>query len=635
MSAGTTIDGEADTEVGEEEALWVSRGLDAGSLRQAPSLSLRAQPLPPPAPLGVGEPPLAMLRTLGGGGMGIVRLARQRSLHREVAVKTVRVAGSDRARRALISEALVTGALQHPNIIPVYSIDEDDTGAPVIVMKRVEGESWHAILHRERPLPADAQDPLEWHLDVLTQVAGAVEFAHRRGILHRDLKPENVMVGELGEVYVLDWGLAVSLREEDRGLLPLAADVHGIAGTPAYMAPEMLEGNGGALGPHTDVYLLGATLHELLLRSPRHLGATVMAVFGSVATSDPFAYPREVPAELAAICNRACARDPRDRFASAEAFRAALLAFRHHRSSIRLSDEAAERLARMRERLSEGSADVDHQREVRDLFGAARFGFEQALAAWPDNAVAKSGAREAIETIVRFELAQRNVSAARAYLDALETPPAELASAVGALEAELQRERAEQVELRRKAREADRALGASGRAVAGVVFGLGAAGSLVLIQWGDESGRFPLSTAGYLGWLVALVVLSSLCVALFRRVLFSNRVNRQISVGTVASLASIVALRFVIVLSGISIHTGFRLELIAYAMGLAMLGVVSNYRVLLASAVCVSGALVDAWSNRGDLYVIAGTVFLAFTALSWAWASTTKRRPRRRGSEPG
>jgi eukaryotic-like serine/threonine-protein kinase len=507
----------------------------------------------------------------------------------------------------------------------------------------VEGVSWSAVRHGESPLPAGVEEPLEWHLDVLTQVAAAVEHAHRRGIIHRDLKPENVMIGELGEIYLLDWGLGVSLREQDRGLFPVVSDVGGVAGTPAYMAPEMLRERGEQLGAHTDVYLLGAVLHEILTGHPRHVGPTVISVLTSVALSTPYDYPPEVPAELGAICNRATARDPAERFASAEALRAAVVAFRRHRSSIRLSDEAALRLERMKELVAQ-PVDVEHQREVRDLFAAARFGFEQALAAWHENPSAQSGARSALETMVLFELGQRNLAAARSYLDLLDDPPARLARSEQALARELEAELAEYERLRRNALESDRSLGAPARAAAGMLFGSAAAGSLLAIQWADQTGLLPLSTEGYLGWLLVLVTGTAFGTYCMRNVVFSNLVNRQIAVGTVATLISVVALRVLVVLSGVSIHSGFRLELVVYGMGFAMFGVISNFRVLLASLLCVLGAVVDGALDRGDLYVVAGTVFLAFAALSWAWASAGRRSlpqtepsadelPSRRGTE--
>ncbi|MCZ7681391.1 MAG: protein kinase [Sandaracinaceae bacterium] len=159
---------------------------------------------------------LALRGTLGEGGMGIVRLATQRSLGRDVAVKTVKGSqAAERATGALLREACVMGLLEHPNVVPVYDLVVGDAGEPAIVMRKIEGSSWASVMHDPAALRArfDAEDALEWNLRVLAQVCNVVDFAHSRGILHRDLKPENVMLGEFGEVYVVDWGLAVALRE--------------------------------------------------------------------------------------------------------------------------------------------------------------------------------------------------------------------------------------------------------------------------------------------------------------------------------------------------------------------------------------------------------------------------------------
>ncbi|MDQ3032518.1 MAG: serine/threonine protein kinase [Myxococcota bacterium] len=605
-------------------ARWTSLGVDAQTLDLPAGASLRSEAIPVPAalPSDLRSAPVEIIRTIGQGGMGVVRLAVQRGLHREVAVKTVRDSSSARGRQSLLSEALVTAALQHPNIIPVYTIDEDESGAPIIVMKRIEGVSWHALLHGDAPLARDAaDDPLAFHLDVLVQVAGAVEFAHRRGILHRDLKPENVMIGELGEVYLLDWGIAVSMRDDDRGRLPTVDDVVGIAGTPSYMAPEMTTGSGRDLGPFTDVFLLGATLHEVLTREPRHRGERLMEVIGQIAICAPAEYPSDVPAELASIANRATAREPAQRFPSADAFRSAIHGFLRHRSSSILAEEARRRVVQMQALVADAHDAVERQREIRDLFGAARFGLEQALEGWPENPIARAGIRDALVTFVRFEIAQRNLAAVESYLEAIEDPPADLVRDARALAGAAEAERLEMQRLRHTARQTDRTMGASARAAVGVLFGVSASGSLLLLDHGDAHGWAPLTPGSYLGWLVPLFAGTAVCFYLLRRYLAGSRVNRQILIGTIAACAGIGALRSIVVLSDVPLRLGFRLELIAYALALAMLAVVSNYRVLLAASICAVGGIVDAWLGRGDLSVVAGAVFFAFAGLSWAWAS--------------
>jgi serine/threonine protein kinase len=204
--------------------------------------------------------------TLGEGGMGIVHLGTQATLGRHVAVKTLRKgAGGDDAVLRILREAWVTGTLEHPNVVPVHDVGVDADGAPVIVMKRIEGRSWSALMHDPAEIARrfGATDALEWNLRTLASVCNAVHFAHSRGILHRDLKPENVMIGEFGEVYVLDWGIAVSLKDDPSGRLPPVSQAKEIAGTPHYMAPEMLLGDPKLLSPRTDVYQLGAIFYEV------------------------------------------------------------------------------------------------------------------------------------------------------------------------------------------------------------------------------------------------------------------------------------------------------------------------------------------------------------------------------------
>ncbi len=140
---------------------------------------------------------------------------------------------------------------------------------------------------------------------MLLAVCDALRFAHDRGILHRDLKPENVMLGAYGEVLVVDWGVAVSLRPQDAGRFPLARESRHIAGTPAYMAPEQVRGDGVDLGVWTDVYLVGAVLHELLTGRAPHDANSVHASLFSAWRAEPPVLPVAVPEPLADLCRRA------------------------------------------------------------------------------------------------------------------------------------------------------------------------------------------------------------------------------------------------------------------------------------------------------------------------------------------
>ncbi len=373
---------------------------------------------------------LDMERTIGEGGMGIVRLATQRSLGRKVAVKTLRPdVKSEMATLRLLREAWVTGTLEHPNIVPVYDLGLDADGSPIIVLKRIEGVEWGEVM-QNAAVAKDrygAADLLEHNLRILIQLCNAVSLAHARGVLHRDLKPENVMIGSFGEVYLVDWGIAVSLRPDPLGRLPLAADQNEMAGTPCYMAPEML-GALGALSERTDVYLLGAILHEILTKKPPHNGSFKQIV-GSILMSS-FTYDDDAPRELAEIAQRAMRQKPEERFASAEALRLRLEWYLRHRGSLAISAEANRRLDAM-QRLVASDADQDSVHDqLYHLFTECRFGFRQALKESPDNEAARLGLRTAIEMVVRFELDRGAAEAAAGALAELQEPPAELVTRV-------------------------------------------------------------------------------------------------------------------------------------------------------------------------------------------------------------
>ncbi|MCA9607112.1 MAG: serine/threonine protein kinase, partial [Myxococcales bacterium] len=195
--------------------------------------------------------------TLGHGGMAIVHLGQQLKLDRAVAVKTLREdRRSPRDVERLLTEARITGRLEHPNIVPIHDIVRGPDGVPRVVLKLIEGDTWAALMRdSDRVKESFSTDaPFEWHLGVLTAVCRALSFAHSRGVIHRDVKPTNVMVGRFGEIYLVDWGIALETDGE------LGRRVE-LVGTIAYMAPEQLEADETLLGPWTDTYLLGATLY--------------------------------------------------------------------------------------------------------------------------------------------------------------------------------------------------------------------------------------------------------------------------------------------------------------------------------------------------------------------------------------
>jgi hypothetical protein len=250
-----------------------------------------------------------VLGELGRGGMGVVFKAKQLSLKRIVALKML-LAGSFPGSRALArfhTEAEAIARLQHPNIVHIYDIGDQD-GCPYIAMEFVDGGSLRDRLRDALPAPRQAA---EWILPLVR----AIQHAHTRGIVHRDLKPANVLLTADGTLKVTDFGLAKQL-DDQAGQTESGA----ILGTPSYMAPEQAQGRVKEIAPATDVYALGAILYEMLTGARPFDGETTLDVLMKVVSEEavrPSRLRPDVPADLEAICLKCLAKAPEQRYASA------------------------------------------------------------------------------------------------------------------------------------------------------------------------------------------------------------------------------------------------------------------------------------------------------------------------------
>jgi serine/threonine-protein kinase len=282
-------------------------------------------------------PRYRVLRPHAVGGLGEVSVAEDTELHRQVALKEIREqhAHQESSRRRFVLEAEVTGGLEHPGVVPVYGLGVYPDGRPYYAMRLIKGETLGEAAERFHAAPTAAFDSLEFRqlLGRFIDVCQAVAYAHSRGVLHCDLKPANVMVAKYGETLVVDWGLAKVVGRpggaagvpEEMTLRPAAGSdgVRTLAGsavgTPGFMSPEQAEGEVGGLGPATDVYSLGATLYVLLTNQPPLRGAVPEVLRRTQEGSWP--PPRQVnaaaPAALDAVCRKAMALRPGDRYASA------------------------------------------------------------------------------------------------------------------------------------------------------------------------------------------------------------------------------------------------------------------------------------------------------------------------------
>lgn len=265
---------------------------------------------------------------IGRGGMCTVHRMRDRSLLRETALKRLDADFSlerDRVQRFLL-EAQVTGQLDHPNIVPIHELGRDTGGRYYFTMKMVEGET----LGQKIEQAGDSRlkpDQLAELLQILIKVCEALSFAHSRGVIHRDIKPSNIMVGQFGQVYIMDWGIARLMPEApDARHVEVSAiaeiDQPGsIIGSPAYMAPEQVEGQHEALDARTDVFALGATLYHVLTGRPpyneRNYYKLLTQVLGCEFEPPDQAMGQGVlPPGLTRIVMKAMSAHPDDRYAS-------------------------------------------------------------------------------------------------------------------------------------------------------------------------------------------------------------------------------------------------------------------------------------------------------------------------------
>jgi eukaryotic-like serine/threonine-protein kinase len=330
----------------------------------------------------------------------------------------------------------------------VHALGIDLDGRPVLVMKRVEGASFAARIGGQ-PQRGRA---LEEAVEVLLRVCDTAGFAHSRGVVHRDIKPENIMVGAFGEVYLLDWGIATTLD----------AEVLELVGTPAYLAPEMVLAD--RVDARTDVYLLGATLHEILTGRPRHEGESMMTAVRHAIASEPVKYEAEVDPGLAALCNRATARDPADRPPSAAAFRAELATWSRRRSAEILVAAADERLREVEAALASDGSPLDLPTSYR-LLAEARFGLTQGLAASKDLESAQRAMRRCLIASAEVELRQDHPGAAAVHASELDPPDEALVARIEQRRTELGAASAEQARLAEVARDLDPSRAAKRRTI--------------------------------------------------------------------------------------------------------------------------------------------------------------------------
>ncbi|MEY2931422.1 MAG: hypothetical protein RL033_2171 [Pseudomonadota bacterium] len=314
------------------------------------------------AQLGESAERYRWLNEINRGGVGVILGARDPVIGRKVAIKVLRpdLERDERVLAEFSQEARVTGQLDHPNIVPIYDFGAGER-SPFLVMKWIAGKTLAELLRKERQ-PTQPVDRLRYLVQIVLRLCDALSFAHRRGVIHCDIKPENVMVGDHGQIYLMDWGMALLMTERARSSAPppagprstpaasgdasasvepandhdslVRSEGHTLEsgqarGTPAYMAPEQMFGLLDEIDERTDVFGLGGILCEILVGEPPNNQRLLVGKSHSRPWASPSHSPiwPQLPPELCRIAGKALAPRREDRYPSVAALRTELEQF--------------------------------------------------------------------------------------------------------------------------------------------------------------------------------------------------------------------------------------------------------------------------------------------------------------------
>jgi serine/threonine-protein kinase len=494
--------------------------------------------------------------------MGRVHLASQNSLRREVAVKTLKEDANTHAHEALLSEARVTGYLSHPGIIPVHSLGLDDHDRPVLVMKCIEGVPWSDLL-------ADPENKAWSHWDSRT--------------------------GDRLEVHVQ--------------ILMKICDALHFAHNQEIIHRDIKPEN----------------VHEVVTGGYLHTGKTLHELLKHAATSASISYAEEVPRELAALCSAATAKAAKDRPSSAEEFRLALADYLSHRSSIEVSNAALLRLEAAE--ASQSEADMGPQERAYHLgshCAEARFGFQEALRAWPENLAAERGLQRSLALLVDAHLLRRDPVGAMAQLNAMHEPPDELLPKIQKLEIELAQEGSDRARLEDLDRDLDSRTGFKARLTAFLLFA--AATSTMTIVFLVTGKGSTLTNAESVLAISGLLVLALASLLFKRKMFFANAFNKRMVAFVMIGMTSILANRIAGWQLGTSIPHVLVGDLLLVSVSSALCGYIVTAWIKWMTPVLLTGAAIIAFVPAAPAPTIfASCVLLSLIVGGIAWLAQARR----------
>ncbi len=313
------------------------------------------------------------LHVLGEGGMGLVYFATQNAVKRPVALKMIRKEKrSDNFSKQFFFEAEITAQLEHPNITPIYELGKTDEGVYFYSMKYIQGTPWEKKIRT---------NSIEENLEIFDKLCDAIAFAHSKEIIHMDIKPDNVVLGEFGEVYAVDWGVASDLKRPD----PVR-----VAGTFQWISPEVAKGDKALIGKGSDVYLLGGILYLIITghhpRLPKDESVKLGRSALVAAAQNNIIQPTECTDPMLKVALKALATLPSDRYAKVEDLQEAIRELQIERAKIKSSVDLTER--------SKELADQAGTTKDYDQYYRALYGFRDAMELWGNNTEANSSLKK-------------------------------------------------------------------------------------------------------------------------------------------------------------------------------------------------------------------------------------------------